>query len=76
MDNERQATGTTGAAGTTAVGGPMCSARLCGPPTHGPEVTIIGPGMRVGIRVDDDDDREILRLALEMGERRRYGRAT
>lgn len=47
---------------------------LMGPPERGPWVRVRGKGFDVALRVDDDDDREILRLALEMGERRRHGK--
>ena len=46
---------------------------LMGPPERGPFVRVVGKGFDVAIRVEDSDDREIVRLALEMGERRRYG---
>lgn len=36
-------------------------------------VRVSGDGFCVSVQMDDDDDREIVRLALEMGERRRYG---
>jgi hypothetical protein len=47
---------------------------LMGPPSQGAWVEIYAKGMCVKIRVNDADDAEILRLALEMAERRRYGR--
>jgi len=47
---------------------------LIGPPEQGALVEIYAKGMRVKIRVNDSEDAEIVRLALEMAERRRYGR--
>lgn len=47
---------------------------LIGPPTQGAWIEIYAKGMCVKIRVNDDDDAEIVRLAFEMAERRRYGR--
>lgn len=50
------------------------SARIMGPPDRGPVVRIIGKGIDVWIRVESDEDHEIMRLALEVAERRRYGK--
>ena len=47
---------------------------LIGPPTQGAWVEIYAAGMCVKIRVNDADDAEIVKLAFEMAERRRYGR--
>ena len=47
-----------------------------GPPTKAPAVRVMGRGIDVFIRVEDDNDAEIVRLALQMAERRRYGRDT
>ena len=47
---------------------------LMGPPTQGAWVEIYAKGMCVKIRVSDAEDAEIVRLAFEMAERRRYGR--
>lgn len=47
---------------------------LMGPPERGSVVRISGKGFYLGIRVDDGNDKEIVRLAMEMGERRRYMR--
>lgn len=52
----------------------MRSTELMGPPAHGPWVRVQGPGFSVAVQVEDDDDREIVRAAMELGERRRYGR--
>ncbi|OTI63212.1 hypothetical protein CAZ10_10285 [Pseudomonas aeruginosa] len=47
--------------------------KLMGPPAPGPVVRVVARGMSVAIRVDDDGDAEIVRLALEMAQRRRWG---
>ena len=43
-----------------------------GPPTPPPFVRIVGRGVDVMIRINDDDDRNIVNLALNMAERHRY----
>lgn len=47
---------------------------LMGPPERGPWVRVKGLEFDISIRVDDDDDKNILALALELCERRRYGK--
>lgn len=49
--------------------------QLMGPPATGPLVRVCGRGLDVVIRVNDETDAEIVRLALEMAERRRYEHA-
>ena len=46
-----------------------------GPPMRGPFARIVGCGVSLHIRLDTQDDIEILSLAVQMAERRRYGRA-
>ena len=46
--------------------------QLMGPPTPGPRIRVIGKGLDIFIRVDDELDSEIVTLALRIAERRRY----
>lgn len=46
--------------------------QLIGPPTPGPRIRVIGKGLDIFIRVDDELDSEIVTLALRIAERRRY----
>lgn len=46
--------------------------KLHGPPTPGPVVRVVGRGLSLAIRVNDEDDAVIVRLALEMAQRRRW----
>ena len=45
-----------------------------GPPEKGPVVKVRGKGVSVIIRLESEIDYEILHHALEMAERRRYGK--
>ena len=47
---------------------------LMGPPAPGPVVRIIGIGIDIYIRVDDDIDEEVVREALKLANKRRYGK--
>lgn len=47
---------------------------LVGPPEQGMWIEIYAKGMCIKIRVNDADDEEIVRLAFEIANRRRYGR--
>ena len=46
---------------------------LMGPPERAPFVRVVGKGVDVTILPESKLDQEIIRLALEMAERRRYG---
>ena len=48
---------------------------LIGPPEKGPAVRIVGKGVDVLIRVEDEIDGEIVSLAMAMAERRRFGKS-
>lgn len=51
------------------------SEQVMGPPARGPLVRVKGRGIDVHIRVDDEIDAEIVRMAMEIADRRRFGRA-
>lgn len=45
---------------------------LMGPPEKGPVVKVVGKGLSVIIRVESEIDRDIIRLAMGIAERRRF----
>ncbi len=50
-------------------------AELMGPPEKGPIVKVFGKGISLSLCLEDKIDSVILDLALQMAERRRYGRS-
>ena len=48
---------------------------LMGPPNRGPWVVIRASGIDLQLEVNDEIDSEIVQLAMDMAQRRRYAKA-
>ena len=51
------------------------TAQQMGPPSPGPVVWVRGRNISVGVRVEDDLDLQIITMAMQIAERRRYSEA-